>query len=911
MLLMSANVAAQTYNLKGMVMDGQGKPMKYATVSLLHPGDSTLAFFGISNASGVVEVKNAAGGKYLLQCAMMGYRTYYKPVEVPISNGDMGIIVLDQLDVQQMKEVVVTGERIPVSIKGDTVEYNATSFKTKPDANLEELLKKLPGVEVDKAGNIKAQGEAVNKVMVDGKEFFGDDPKVATRNLPADAINKVQVFDKKSDMTEFTGIDDGSRERTINFMLKDGKKQGYFGDVTAGGGTDERYKGSAKLYRFRPKSQFAALGMINNINRSGFSFSDYMNFSGGLQSLMSGGGALEMNGDDMPVDFGQQVNGIVTSAAAGLNYSYELAKNRRITLSYLGNGANKKLEETTWSRNFVQDREYTTDGSSRQVTDNIVHRLNMNIRNDVDSFTQVTFAGGGELTNNQRSDKGSSSSHIADVMINTQSRNQQQVANTIGGKATASYTRRSRTGKDVLSLAGNGNYKRSLKEDEWGNVTTFTGQPQPVSNNMFLDDRLNNYIYGGQVAWSHALGKGYFIEPKVAAGNSTAELERRQGIMQPADVIVDSLSPDFTTSYTHVRPGVTFKKSSKKTQYNIGLSYEQGMLAQRYGTGELPTRNSGYVLPNAMWRREFARGRHLNFNYSSSVNAPEYTDLLSTPVISGPLSVSVGNSGLRPEYAHRASAGWMLYDQFTMTSFFVNVNGTYTHDKINRSVVVDNNNLAQYNTLVNVPDDYRAALSLQFDKPIGKLGIKVNSALNESYQKGITLVNGVQNITTSLAHEFKLGIENNKKDKWDAAIGGSIRITDARYSVQQSMNNVFYNTGGYAELSYRPTDHWYFLLSADVVRYDQQSFEDAVLVPLVRSEISYYFLQGNRGVLTLEGFDLLNGNKGLQRISQQNYLAEIRSNTIGQYFMLSFKYRLNKTGKKSANMLDDIEIRTR
>lgn len=914
LLLFAVQANAQTHNLKGIVMDGEGKPMKFASVSLLHPADSTLAFFGISTAAGVVEVKNVTNGNYLLQAAMLGYKTYYAKVTVPVSNNDLGPIIIDQLNVQHMNEVVITGERVPLLIKNDTVEYNAGAFKTKPDANVEELLKKMPGIEVDRAGNIKAQGEQVSKVFVDGKEFFGNDPKVATQNLPADAINKVQVFDKKSDMSEFTGIDDGSRERTINLTLKDGKKQGYFGDVTAGGGTDERYKGAAKLYRFRPKSQFAALGMMNNINRSGFSLSDYLNFSGGMQSMMNGGGnfTMELSGDDnLPLDFGRPVNGIVTSAAAGLNYSYELARNRRLTVSYMGNGANKKLNESTWSRNFVQEAEYTTDGAAKQETDNIAHRLSMNIRNDIDSYTQVTFAASGELTNNRQTDNGISSSQIADVVVNTQNRNNRQLANAIGGKSSLSFTRRSSTGKDVLAISGNGGYKQNLKEDEWGNITTLTGQqPQVINSRMFRDDRLITYNYGGQAVWSHTMGKGFFAEPQVRVGSDVAMLNREQGISPAEDVIIDSLSPDFNTNYTYIRPGLTIKKSTRKVQYNVGLNYELGYLSQQQGNAVLGNRQFGYLLPSATWRNEYATGKHLSFSYNTSVDAPGYSQLLTVPVIAGPLSVSAGNSALRPEYKHAARMGWMYFDQFTMTSLFVNLNGSYTHDKINRAVTIDNN-LAQYNSLVNVADDYAAGAGVQFDRPIGKLGIKVNTALNERYTKSITLVNGVENITTSLMHEWRLGVENKKKNKWDAEIGGMISITDARYSVQQSLNNVFYNTGGYAELSYRPNDHWYFLLSADVTVYNQQSFQNSVIVPLLRSEVSYYFLKGNRGVLTLEGFDLLNANKDLQRVSQQNYLAEVRSDIIGQYFMLSFKYRLNKTGKKSAMMFDDIDINMR
>ncbi len=911
LVLLAGNSYAQSSRLQCMVMDGLGKPVEMATVALLKPADSTLAYFGISNQSGVVEIKNATDGGYLMQVALMGYKTFYKQVKVPVPNNDLGLVIMDKLS-QQMDEVVITGERIPLLIKKDTVEYDAGAFKTKPDANVEELLKKLPGVEVDRSGNIKAQGEQVNKVFVDGKEFFGNDPKVATRNLPADAISKVQVFDKKSDMTEFTGVDDGSRERTINLKLKDGKKQGYFGDVTVGGGTNERYKAAAKLYRFRPRTQFAALGMSNNINRSGFSFSDYINFSGGLQSMMNGGNFLmEINsGNNLPVDFGQPVNGIVTSGAAGINYSYEIARNRRLSVSYMGNGADKKLDEKTWSRNFIQQDDFITEGSSRQQTKNSTHRLSLDVRNDMDSLTQVTMYAGGELSDNTFKDEGTSSSRMTDLLVNSQDRNVRQLANTFTARGGGGITRRSASGKDVFNFSGSVDYQQNLKEDDWNNVTVFTGNGAPIANTLFRNDRIRTHEYQGGFYWSHALGKGYFVEPQFKAGANLARLNREQGASPDEDLVIDSLSPDFETNYTYIRPGISVKKGTSKVQYNLSLHHESGFLAQRKGDGMEGTRNYHYLLPGFNWRNEYATGKQLAFNYVTSVQAPDYNQLLSVPVIVSPLSVSTGNSMLQPEYSHNARAAWMFFDQFSLTSLFVSINGSYTRNKINRSVII-NNNLAQYSSLVNVPDNYTGGMSISFDRPVGALGIKLKTVVNERYNKGYTLVNGVTNTTSSLVHEWTLGVENRKKEKWDAEIGGMISITDARYSLQQSLNNVYYNTGGYATLSYRPGSHWYFLLAADITLYDRQSFNSSVLVPLLRSEVSYYFLKGNRGVLTLEGFDLLNGNTYLQRVSNQNYLAEVRTDIIGQYFMLSFKYMLNKTGKKSPGMLDDIDIRVR
>jgi len=240
----------------------------------------------------------------------------------------------------------------------------------------------------------------------------------------------------------------------------------------------------------------------------------------------------------------------------------------------------------------------------------------------------------------------------------------------------------------------------------------------------------------------------------------------------------------------------------------------------------------------------------------------------------------------------------MWFDQFSFTSLFANLSGRYIHDKIQTAQYI-NPDLSRYNTVVNEPDNNNARASDDFSKPIRKLGITTNIGLSENYEYGTSLVNGVNNKTSVFTHEIKLTIGNRKKEKWDIEVGGTANISDARYSIDQSLNNRYFSLSGFSEISYRPSDHWYFMAAADVTQYNARSFNDAVTIPILKSEISYYFLKANRGVLTLEGFDLLNQNKGLQRVSQLNYLSEVRSNTIGRYFMLSFKYRLSRTGKEN------------
>jgi hypothetical protein len=295
----------QTVNVKGKVVDGNDKStMPGATVMLLHPKDSTFYKFGITNSTGDFSIKGVEAGNYIFQISFIGYASYYKNVSITteIKEIDYGTI-----EIETKKELIetfdVVEEMVPVIINGDTIEYNAAAFKVKPEDNVKDLLKQLPGVEVDKDGKVTAQGEEVKKVLIDGKSFFGDDTKLATENLPADMVKNVQVYDDNSEMSKITGIDDGDRTKTINLKIKKDRKKGLFGNVTGGGGLtandwskveDERglYSGKFNINKFKDDRQISTLGMINNTNEQGFSFRDYINFAGGASNVMSNGGSF-------------------------------------------------------------------------------------------------------------------------------------------------------------------------------------------------------------------------------------------------------------------------------------------------------------------------------------------------------------------------------------------------------------------------------------------------------------------------------------------------------------------------------------------------------------------------------------------------------------------------------------------
>ncbi len=885
----------QSQTLRGKVLDDQGKPLPSATVVLLDPADTTLLHFGITTETGDWEIKSIRERSYLMQFAFLGFETEYRTVTIPNPSGeDWGIMALKPKPLS-MEGVQVIGEHIPIQFKKDTIEFNSKAFKTRPDAVVEELLKKLPGVEVDRAGNIKAMGEDVRKVFVDGKEFFGNDPKVATKNLPADAVEKVQVFDKKSEESEFTGIDDGTRDKAINLVLKDDKKNGVFGHVKGGYGTDNHYQGGAKLYRFTDKTQMAALAMQNNINQFGFSFQDYMDFNGGMMSMTSGGSAHISIGDKggLPINFGQPVSGLTTSGAGGLNMSYSPAKDRRFFISYLANGSKKKLVQNTNTQNFTTDGSYLQEQDRDETKRDTAHSLNFGIRYRIDSSQSIFLDGGGSINFSNNWGQTFTNSYRDDQQVNWLDNNANQSSDRINGSVKASWVKKLNVGKTVAKVSGNGSINQSLNNQQWQNRIFFNSTNLESIESLYQKNQTDNLSYSGRASLTQKIGKRLYMIPEIGASSSRETLVRTQGIPVPNDAIIDSLSPSFNRNYDRIQPKLTLKRSTDKLQLNLFLNGEW-YRTQNYLWDDEGVEKSQFVfLPGFNVDYEYQTGHRLNVSYRSNLAQPTISQLLPVANTTNSLSVSYGNRNLRPEFQRNLNLHWILFDQFSFTSLFTGINASYTQDKINWSRTV-NDQLGQTLNLVNVEDDFVIGGNMDFSTPIRKLGVKINAGLNESWNRGINLVNGIENVNTNMSHRFSLSVDNRTKKKWDVVAGGSISLTDAKYSLQESLNNRYTNISYYTEINFNPSDKWSFMASADVTNYNDQSFGESISVPLIAAEATFYFLQNNRASLSLQGADLLNKNTGIQRISELNYLRETRSNIIGRYVMLSFKYRLNK-----------------
>ncbi|MBN1821040.1 MAG: TonB-dependent receptor, partial [Prolixibacteraceae bacterium] len=365
---------------------------------------------------------------------------------------------------------------------------------------------------------------------------------------------------------------------------------------------------------------------------------------------------------------------------------------------------------------------------------------------------------------------------------------------------------------------------------------------------------------------------------------------------------------DFEKRYFWMRPGITFRRVTDKSTLSLTLQGERGVLSNTLNQDPENENKFFYFTPKASVEVEMATGRRIVASYSSGINTPSVSQLL--PVVNNinSLSLYYGNPDLNPEYTHRGNLHLIIFDQFSFTSFFASLSGSMTKDKINWSRTITEN-LGFVNRLVNVDKDYEASASIDFSTPIRKLGIKINLNGEESWNKGLNLINGAENEYTTFSHRYSFSVDNRKKDKWDVISGVGLTLSNSKYSLQESLNDKYFDLSWFAELRYSPSESWDLEATADVTNYNAESFNKSINIPLLGAQVSHHFLKNDRATLTLRGFDLLNKNTIVQRFGEMNYLREIRSNSIGRYVMLSFTYRLNKFGQSPGGV--DIQMRHR
>jgi hypothetical protein len=905
-LVAAQTVFAQKFTIQGHLLDSAGAPLPSATVLLLNPKDSSLVNFGTTNTQGLFELKNVARAEYLFKVTYVGFRPLMKKITPP-AEGE-SIVNLGQLRMEvhssELNEVVVTAERAPVVVKKDTIEFNATAFKTQENATVEDLLKKLPGVEVDKDGNIDAQGERVQRVTVDGREFFGRDPKIATRNLPADAVDKVQIYDKKSDQAAFTGIDDGQREKTVNLELKEEKRNGAFGSLMAGAGTNDRYNAKLSINRFGKTRQMSVIGTANNINEQGFSIDDYMNFSGGSQQLLGGGGMVRVQiggssgGSDIPLNLGGRNSGIMTNYAGGVNFNNDFSSKTKLSSNYFVNYLDHNLLQSTYRENFRPDGNLLFTQDSRQNSTNENHRLNLILDHQIDSANSLKFTNG--FTYNQTDSEQESFSRTTDaegVLQNTSDQKTSSTGSTVRYNGELLLRHRFQTKGRTLSA----NLTLGITNtDRDGLITADNQYENPMIPDQLISQRnvQKNYTtnYGVNLSYTEPLGNRKYLEVNYNISRNQNEVTRDvYDQAEESETLNTLLSNEYNSYYQYQRGGLNFRVNRKNFSLTAGTSFQSTRL-----NGDLTSVNQDTtidrtfenILPVFRFNYEFSSTKRLTFDYETSVQEPTIQQL--QPVIdnSDPLNISQGNPNLRPAYQQSWRLNYNMFNPVSFVNFFSFITADYQTNAITTSQSFGEGG-ARTTQPVNAGTSFSLSGNASFSFPITKIGSRVSIGTNYRNSKSITLIDDSENGTLQDTYGGSLRYSFRFKEILDISLSSQLSYQVTRYDFDQP-NQTYLNQTHNAQSTVSFLKKYQFVADFDYLVYESQTSDFSQSIPFLNLSVSRFMLKNKAGELKLSVNNLLDKNLGVSQTATANYFQLQTINSLGRYFMVSFTYALNK-----------------
>jgi hypothetical protein len=912
-----ATQAQRNGSLKGLLYDSLAKqPVASATITILQKKDSSLVTFTMTDSKGRFEVLGLGNGEYRLLITHVNYHGSSKSfvIDDANKNKDLGTVIMRDA-AQLLNEVVVTAEAPPVTLIGDTVQYNAGSFKTPPNANVEQLLKKMPGIEVGKDGTVKAQGQEVKRVLVDGKEFFGSDPKVATKNLPSDAVDKVQVYDKTSEAAQLTGFDDGNSEKTINLKLKKDKKKGLFGKASVGGGTADRYEGRFNLNSFKGARQLSVIGMGNNTNAEGFSFMDMLSFSGGGNAIRGGGGVISISSNDPSIGGfagGNNNNSIRTIWGGGINYNNIIGTRTDFTSNYFYNRYNPKIEKQSQQDYFLPDGS-TIKRQSNSLSDNInnSHKLNLSADIKLDSFHSIKISPSLGYQSTDNSTVSDYSTRSANNMLTNQGfNNSQSSSDGYNFRNDIIFRKRFRTRGRTFSLSLQTNLNASDGTGTQLSVNKFYNPNGSLLRTDSIDQHSSSTSdlrsYNVRAVYTEPIIKNSLLEFSVGNSLSKSSSEKTTWDYNKAsgkhDVINPGLTNHYENTYGFSNAGLRWRSQFKKWNFAVGANWQKAELKGNIiaGTKDSLINQTFYnVLPSARFQYNFTKFKNLQINYIASTNQPSMSQLSPVPDISNPLNIRDGNPDLKQEYMQVAVINFMSVNPFQNKNFFAYF-----------TVLQTNNKIVNYDTInalgikrtrpVNVNGVYNVNGRVSVGLPVRFLKGTIDIASNVGYDKGKQFINGAGNTINTLTLGPSLRLDMSPTNKFDLTLNAGINYNRSKYSLQSSLNTTYFSQNYGAEVNWQLPKSFYFNTEFTYTVNNRLAEGFNLRVPLWNASISKQFLRYNRGELKLTAFDLLNENVNISRSSNQNYIDDSRIKTLQRYFLLSFTYSLSKMGLGSA-----------
>lgn len=893
LLLISTCVQAQRTRygtIKGTVIDSLSRrTLESTSVSVFLSKDSSLVNYAITTRKGdftIADIPLNTDCRIVVTCK--GYDEFTMPIILPADTKEFKLdTILLVKAFNELKAVTVTALRPPVTVKPDTLEFNVTAFKTMPNAMIEDLLKQLPGADVDKDGNVTINGKKVSKIMVDGREFFGGDPKIALKNLPKDIIDKLQVVDNKTREQRFNKTTDGNEDLAINLTLRKEAQKGWFGRLSAGYGTNERYEGAGMINFFNGAKQFSIIGNASNTNRGSVSGGDF-NISSSRSTLDGGGG------------------GLTRAASGGLNFSDNIGRQIKLNGSYFYNNSQTDNLSKLQRENRLPDSTffYNADNNNSSTYNN--HRLTLNASYSIDTLTEMHINSNVNTnTNDNVNFKKAISSGTTGDTINTSENTYTTKGNSKNISTEFFFSRRFRKQGRGFSVGFNYNYTdQSSVNDNVGQNDFYKNR---IVDSIDLVNQRSNQKNNGKVvsftaSWAEPLSRYLNI---IARYNYTRNLNYSDKITNNYNAITDKYDLEdtaFSNAFRNINethtPDVSLSFNKNKYRAAIGtgvqflkqdnLTVTNGDLLQQQYVNITPSANLGY---------NFSKTGNLSIFYNGRNQQPSIQQLQPVPDNSNPLYVNLGNPDLLPSFYHNVNL--QIRESKGNSYWFAGLTYNTTQNQIIYQTWFDDVG-KQFSQPVNVNGNFGSSGNLQFSQTFKKRDVmlRMNLGANGYYNRNNTFTNKVGVTSNSISLSQSIGLNFTYKQLLSIMPSFNIRYNKTHYS-SETMQDVDFNFKTFSVSAFWNYPKWLILENNLAYSYNSQiapGFNKSVT--MWSAAVNCLMFKKQQGILRLAVYDILRQNVGVSRSITQTYIEDRQTQVLQQYFLLSFIYNLRKFNSK-------------
>ena len=931
-LLLTATLSTYAQNkivtVSGRVIEaGTKEPVELAAVQLLSLPDSAQVAGMTTSTQGYFSLSKQKPGKYLLKVSFIGYVTKIIPVQLTanVPAKKMGNIEL-ATDAVMLQEAVVVAEAPQVTVVEDTLMYNSSAYRTPEGAMLEELVKKLPGAEIDDDGNVKINGKDLKKIMVDGKEFFGGDVKTGLKNLPVDMVDKLKTYDKKSDLARVTGIDDGEEETVLDLTVKKGMNQGWFGNADLGAGTKDRYTGRMMLNRFVDKTQFSIIGSANNVNDQGFS---------------GGGGGPRWRSN----------NGLNATKMLGANFATQTNK-LELGGSVRYNFQDADISSINSSERFLQN------GNSYSNSNNKNRNKGTNLNADFrmewkpDTLTNIIFRPNfsyGRTNNASRSESGTfnedpfnlivnpndylnfdnlSDDPLKDIRVNATNSASLSKGKSLSGNATLQVNRklnnrgRNLTFRGVFGYGDNDNDQYTQSETRYYQLLNHLGGDSILYRNQYITTPTRNYNYTAQVTYSEPIAKATFLQFSYQFQYKYSKSDKTTfdlldypdwaiGGALPSGYeshAVDSLSKNAEYRYYNHDASVGLRFIRPKYQLNVGMSFQPQNSTLSYKKGDYmidTTRTVFNFAPNMDLRFRFSKVSQLRFTYRGRSNQPTMENLLPITDNSNPLNIRMGNPGLKPSFAHTMRLFYNTYNAEKQRGIMTHFSFTATKNSISNSTRYNEETGGLITRPENINGNWNAFGMFGFNTALKNKKYTINTFTNVNYQNNVAFLynqdtkNNDRNTSTGLTLGERV-TGSYRNDWFEFSLNGSINYTAERNKLRPENNQEPY-TYSYGA-STNITMPWKMTLATNIANQSRRGYRDSSMNRdelIWNAQLAQSLLKG-AATVSFEVYDILRQQSNISRSLSADMRSVSEYNGINSYCMVHFIYRLNIFGSKAA-----------